>query len=194
MQQRLLQATEHLISEGATFTELSVERLTAQAGISRATFYIYFQDKGDLVRRLAQTVMAELQEASRRWWEVADKAVRADLHDTLGAIVAVYRRHEAVFAALVETATYDADVAQEYHALMQGIVDATRAVIERGQAAGVMRPVAPAETASVLAWMVERSCYQLLRNTDTANDAQIAEALTDVIWTTLYREDHQDAT
>ena len=187
MERRLFEATEHLISEGASFTELSVERLAAQAGISRSTFYVHFQDKGDLARKLTRTVLTELREVSGRWWEVAEHAVRADLEASVTAIVDVYRRHAAAFTAVVETATYDTAVAEELRELVQAIIDATRAAIERGQAAKIMRDVAPAETAAVLTWMVERAGYQLVRGADPDNDRTIVEVLTDIIWTTLYR-------
>jgi len=190
LERRLLQAIEELLAEGASFTELSVERLAAQAGVSRSTFYVHFQDKGELVRRLTGRVLGELREVSGRWWLAAEHAVREDLHASLAAIVEVYRRRGAVFTAVVETATYDPGVAAELRSLMQGIVQATQQAIERGQAAGVMRPVAPAETAAVLTWMVERAGYQLVRggdpDGDPAQDARIADVLTDIVWTTLY--------
>ena len=44
MERRLLDATE-----------LSVDRLSSEAGISRASFYIYFEDKGHLLRRLTSS-------------------------------------------------------------------------------------------------------------------------------------------
>lgn len=40
MERRLLDATERLMRDGASFTELSVDRLSGEAGISRASFYI----------------------------------------------------------------------------------------------------------------------------------------------------------
>ena len=46
IERRLLDATERLMADGASFTELSVDRLATEAGISRASFYIYFEDKG----------------------------------------------------------------------------------------------------------------------------------------------------
>lgn len=124
------------MNHGASFTELGVERLAAQAGISRSTFYVHFQDKGDLARKLTRTVLIELREVSRRWWEVAEHAVRADLETSITAIVDVYRRHAAAFTAVVETATYDTSVTEELRVLVQEIIDATRTAIERGQAAG----------------------------------------------------------
>ena len=71
MERRLLDATERLMSEGASFTELSVDRLSTEAGISRASFYIYFEDKAHLLRRLARQVMSDLADGGQRWWGVA---------------------------------------------------------------------------------------------------------------------------
>lgn len=186
MERRLFDATEHLIREGAGFTEISVERLAAQAGISRSTFYVHFQDKGDLARKLAATVLTELGEVSDRWWQTAEHADRAALKDAITAIVDVYRRHAAAFTAVVETATYDPSVAEVLQARVQQIINTTRAAIERGQVAGVMRDVAPVETAAVLTWMVERAGYQLVRAGDPAADPKIVQVLTDIVWTTLY--------
>ncbi|MDS0139421.1 MULTISPECIES: TetR/AcrR family transcriptional regulator [unclassified Amycolatopsis] len=183
LERRLFAATEELVGRGESFTELSVERLAAAAGISRSTFYVHFEDKGDLVRRLAGSVLTELREVSSTWWETADQA---GLAEAVTAIVAVYRRRAAAFTVISETAAYDPAVAAEVQALMQAIIDATRDAIERGQAAGVMRPVRPAETAAVLTWMVERAGSHLVRGTEPEHDENVVEVLTDIIRTTLY--------
>ncbi len=183
LERRLFAATEELVGGGESFTELSVERLASAAGISRSTFYVHFEDKGDLVRRLAASVLTELREVSSTWWETADQA---GLTAAVTAVVAVYRRRAAAFTVISETAAYDPAVAAEVRTLMQAIIDATRDAIERGQAAGVMRPVRPAETAAVLTWMVERAGNQLVRGTEPAHDENVVEVLTDIIRTTLY--------
>lgn len=51
--------------------------------------------------------------------------------------------------------------------LVQEIIDATHAAIERGRAVGTIRDVPPAETAAVLTWMIERAGYQLVRSATT---------------------------
>ena len=188
LERRLFAATEELVGAGASFTELSVERLAAAAGISRSTFYVHFEDKGDLVRRLATTVLSELRDVAGAWWETAEHAGRAGLTTAITAIVAVYRHRAAAFTIITETAAYDPSVADELRTLMQSIIDATRQAIERGQAAEVMRQVHPAETAAVLTWMVERAGYQLVRGADPARDATVIEVLTDIIWATLYTD------
>lgn len=187
MELRLFAATEELVRDGSSFTEVSVERLAAAAGISRSTFYVHFQDKGDLVRKLARTVLTELRDVSSHWWTAAEQADRADLENSVAAIVDIYRRRSASFTAIAETATYDPLVGDELQTMMRGIIDATRAAIERGQASGVMREVPAAETAAALTWMVERTGYQMVRNTEPDGDATIVGVLTDIIWTTLYR-------
>src|SRR4051812_44749412 len=73
MERRLLEATERLMGDGASFTELSVDRLASEAGISRASFYIYFEDKGHLLRRLATQVFSDLASAGERWWGVSER-------------------------------------------------------------------------------------------------------------------------
>jgi AcrR family transcriptional regulator len=193
LERRLLEATERLMGEGASFTELSVERLAGAVGISRSTFYVHFRDKGDVARVLARNVLTELRETSSGWWAVAERAVRAELDSSVAAIVDVYRRHGAVFTAVVETAGYDASVSEELSTHMRAIIDGTREAIERGQRSGVMRPVDPESTAAVLTWMVERSCYQLVRGADPAGDPRIMQVLTDIIWTTLYGTDQASA-
>ena len=74
IERQLLDATERLMADGASFTELSVDRLATEAGISRASFYIYFEDKGHLLRRLAGQVFDDLADAAERWWSVARAA------------------------------------------------------------------------------------------------------------------------
>lgn len=75
IERRLPDATERLMLGGASFTELSVDRLATAAGISRASFYIYFEDKGHLLRRLAGQVFADLADSANRWWSVADARI-----------------------------------------------------------------------------------------------------------------------
>jgi TetR/AcrR family transcriptional regulator, ethionamide resistance regulator len=187
MERRVLDATEQLIREGASFTELSVEKLASVVGISRSTFYVHFEDKSDLARRMTKALLAELETVSREWWSTAGSADRESLQTALGSIIDVYRRRGAAFTMVVETAAYDTTVAAEVSDLMQRIIDAIREAIELGQAAGVMRAVEPAETAAVLTWMVERAGYQVVRMSSPDIDEKVVSVLTDVIWSTLYR-------
>ncbi|MDT5258858.1 MAG: TetR/AcrR family transcriptional regulator, ethionamide resistance regulator, partial [Mycobacterium sp.] len=136
---RFLVGTEKLLGEGNAFTDLSVDRLATAAGTTRATFYVYFEDKGHLLRRLSRHVMVELQVAARQWWQSAARRDPHDLRAAMKAIISTYRQHQALLSALVEAAGYDASVAADFQALMSEFRAATREVIEHGQAAGAVR-------------------------------------------------------
>ncbi|GAS96424.1 TetR family transcriptional regulator [Mycolicibacterium canariasense] len=183
----LLEATDRLMADGASFTELSVDRLATEAGISRASFYIYFEDKGHLLRRLATQVFGELAEAAGRWWQVAGRHDPSDVHAAMSGIIASYRRHQPVLVALNEMAGYDAAVRDTYGELLAGITGQVARIIAEGQADGSIRRSLPVTaTASSLTWMVERSCHQNLPAQPPSYDAELATALTKIVWGALY--------
>lgn len=187
MEQRLLDATERLMSDGASFTELSVDRLSTEAGISRASFYIYFEDKGHLLRRLAAQVFDDLATGGERWWGVAGRHNADDLRAAMAGIIDRYRRRQPVLVALNEMAGYDPATAQTYRDLLTAISERMARVIEGGQADGSIRPELPASTtASALTWMVERACHQNLPVNPPDYDAELATTLTEIIWGALY--------
>jgi AcrR family transcriptional regulator len=187
MERRLLDATERLMRDGASFTELSVDRLSTAAGISRASFYIYFEDKGHLLRRLASQVFADLADSGERWWGVAWRHDPDDVRAALDGIVATYRRHQPVLVALNEMAAYDPVVGATYHNLLTAITGRVARVIEDGQADGsIRRELSAATTASALTWMVERTCQQTVPGAPASYDAELAATLTEIIWNTLH--------
>jgi AcrR family transcriptional regulator len=187
IERALLDATDRLMSDGTSFTELSVDRLATEAGISRASFYIYFEDKGHLLRRLATQVFSDLAQDAQRWWGVAGRRDPSDVHTAMAGIIASYRRHQPVLVALNEMSAYDPLVGQTYRDLLTEISQQLARVIEEGQADGSIRRQLPAATtASTLTWMVERTCQQNLPTQPASYDAELAEALTEIVWGALY--------
>jgi AcrR family transcriptional regulator len=187
LERRLLDATERLMRDGASFTELSVDRLSSEAGMSRANFYIYFEDKGHLLRRLADQVFSDLADGAERWWGVAWRHDPDDVRAGMAAIIASYRRHQPVLVALNEMAAYDSLVGATYRNLLTAITARLTRVIEDGQADGSIRDELPAATAaSALTWMVERVCQQNLPNNLPTYDAELAATLTEIVWGALY--------
>ena len=187
IERRLLDATERLMRDGASFTQLSVDRLAGEAGMSRANFYIYFEDKGDLLRRLAGQVFGELADSAELWWGVAWRHDPDDVRAAMAGIIASYRRHQPVLVALNEMAGYDPLVSTTYRELLTGISRRLTRVIEDGQADGSIRAELPAATtASALSWMVERVCQQNLPHNPPEYDAELATSLTEIAWGALY--------
>lgn len=185
----LLDATERLMADGASFTELSVDRLATEAGISRASFYVYFEDKGDLLRRLASQVFEDLADAAERWWGVSRRRDPADVLAAMTGLVASYRRHQPLLVALSEMAGYDAVVGATYRDIMGGIAARLAVVIRDGQDDGFIRPELTSDVAaSALTWMAERTCQQTLPGSPPSHDAELAATLTQIVWATLYLE------
>ena len=189
IERQLLDATDRLMADGTSFTELSVDKLATEAGISRASFYIYFEDKGHLLRRLATQVFGDLTQAAERWWDVSGRHNPADVHAAMSGIIASYRTHQPVLIALNEMSGYDPLVGQTYRELLAGIGDQLTKVIEDGQSDGSIRPQLPAAaTASTLTWMVERTCHQNLPSQPPSYDAELANTITQIVWGALYLE------
>ena len=188
IEQQLLEATERLMGDGFAFTELSVDRLATAAGISRATFYIYFEDKRQLLLQLTRQVFTELAEAAALWWDVSERRDPDDARRSIRQLIAVYRNHQAVITAVNELASYDSVVAENYKAMADGISEEGKAALERAIAEGGVAPVRTWETACALTWMVERMCHQVVRYSPPEADDAIAEALTEIAWRTWYLE------
>jgi TetR/AcrR family transcriptional regulator, ethionamide resistance regulator len=189
IERQLLDATERLMGAGASFTELSVDRLATEAGISRASFYIYFEDKGDLLRRLTGQVFGDLAEGAERWWSVSQRRDPADVHAAMTGVIASYRRHQPLLVALNEMAAYDPQVGATYREILTAISARLATVIEDGQADGsVRRELSAATAASALTWMVERSCQQNLPGRPPSYDAELADTLTQIVCGALYLE------
>ena len=184
---RLLAVVERQLGSGESYTELSVERLVSEAGISRSTFYVYFEDKGDLLRAWFTEVEAELDSAARDWWGLDSSSRREDLHSALDRVVKAYRPHTTLMAAMYDAAAYDAGVRALVETMMGANIAGLRKHIRVGQRDGFIDPDLPAQqTAQWLTWMAERGLHQLVRTAGDAELERLIDAYTAIVWNTLY--------
>ncbi len=187
VRRRLLTVVEDLLRSGESYAEISVERLVTEAKLSRSTFYVYFEDKGDLLRAWFNQVIEELDKAASLWWKLDGNATRNDLRVALGEIVSSYRPHTTLMAALYDMSSYDTTVREQVTAMMDRNAAGLRSHIRRGQKAGWIDPsLLPAETAAWLTWMAERGQHQMVRTADDAELERLLDAYADIVWFTLY--------
>jgi TetR/AcrR family transcriptional regulator, ethionamide resistance regulator len=183
---RLLAAIEILTVGGEMYSNVTIERLATQAGLSRATFYIYFASKGDLLRAWFSEALAELEQACRGWREIAAGSSRAEFTGALKTIIDTHRRRAALIAAINEEATQDSSLRDELAAVIQRATGALRAQLEKGQRDGWVDPVLlPAETATWSIWLLERGLSHVVSPATDEQVATLTETLADIAWHTL---------
>jgi AcrR family transcriptional regulator len=187
LRDRLLNAVEKLLAEGESFTELSVERLASEAGVSRSTFYVYFEDKGELLRAWFVEIFGRVGNAAQQWYGLPAEATQADLRVALAELVGTYRPHTTLMSAVVDASGYDPSVRELVGSMMQRNTASLRKHIRVGQAAGtVNQELRAAETAAWLTWMAERGFHQLVRGASDAEVDRLVDAYTSIVWHTLY--------
>ena len=182
----VLEATERLLTEGAAYADLSVERIATEAGISRTAFYFYFRDKRELLMRLTGDIAAELYEQSESWWESGEPPQAAMRH-SIERTVAQFREHAVLIRAVVQSATYDEPVAEFWRGLVHRFVETMRTHIEDEQAAGrAIADVDAERTAFSLSWMVERACQQHVFRAPADDDEALVDALVQISLRAIY--------
>jgi TetR/AcrR family transcriptional regulator, ethionamide resistance regulator len=188
---RLLRVVEDRVAGGESYANVSIDQLATVAGISRATFYSYFADKGDLLRAWLAAALEELDAACNGWRAMPDRPSREDVHAAVVPILEKYRGLSALMSAVIAEATRDGSLRADVSRATAGARKALREHIERGQVTGVVDPrlLAP-ETAGWLMAMLERALMQTATASPKSLRAQAA-ALSDVVWHVLYANDER---
>ena len=178
----LLDAAKRLLSGGASVAALSVERIVEEAGMSRATFYLHFRDKTELVAALAEDQVAWRDQIGAE--ALADPDLQRETLDAmLAEIVARWVDNRAVLSAIIEVAEYDPAMAATWRTAMQEVAETAGEQFRKRWQGRRDGPSSPQAIAEIFTWMFERSCHQILR--DPTRQAEVAESLAEIIWRTL---------
>ncbi len=178
----LLDATKRLLAGGATFAALKVEHIVEEAGMSRATFYLHFRDKSELVTALAADQVAWRDEIGAE--ALADPNLERDTLDAMIAtIVARWVENRAVLSAIIEVPEYDPTMADTWRTAMHDVAEKSAQQLRLRWAGRSDGPHDPDTVAEIFTWMFERSCHQILR--DPSREAAVAESIAEIIWRVL---------
>jgi AcrR family transcriptional regulator len=190
---RVLSIVEQQLRGGATYADINVADVVAEAGISRSTFYAYFVDKTTLLRTWYAEFTQVILDAAQTWWSLDARATKDDVRGALGRIMDVYRAHPELMAATHEAIGADHGVRQAVDDAMRRYIDGLRAHIESGQAGGFVDPSLPAtETAYWLQWMAERGLHRMVRGELGSEQERLLEAYAGIVWNTLYAPTRHD--
>jgi AcrR family transcriptional regulator len=177
----ILDSTRRLLA-GTSVASLSVDRIAADAGVSRATFYVCFPDKHAVVAALAQESLA--------WREEVHAEVLADprltkerLDELMLTIVGHWQKNRPVLAAIIELAEHDPAMGGPWRAAITDIAEQAAEQFRIRWQDSAAAPVDADTMASVFTWMLERSCHQLVTDDSTAE--AVALAMSEILWRTL---------
>ncbi|PTL58409.1 TetR/AcrR family transcriptional regulator [Paraconexibacter algicola] len=179
----LREALVALTADGTPAGDLSVGRLCTHAGISRSTFYKYFEDRPAMLHALSADTLHRLYAAQRSWLARGAQATRADVRASMAALLQAYTGERAVLRATADAATTEPSLAAAYTSAVQDYARAIARFVRAGRTAGAIPDGPPAaETGAALAWMTERT---VATAPPDADPAALADALTHVLTATL---------
>lgn len=191
---RVLSIVEQQLRSGATYADINVASVVAEAGISRSTFYAYFVDKTTLLRTWYAEFTQVILDAVQSWWSLDGTATKDDVRAALERIMDAYRAHPELIAATHEAIGTDHGVRAAVDDAMRSYIDGLRTHIEAGQAGGFVDSSLPAaETAYWLQWMAERGLHRMLRAESGSSQDRLAEAYAGIVWNTLYAPTRRDS-
>jgi AcrR family transcriptional regulator len=184
---RLLDATAALLAHGGSFSSLSVERLATKAGMSRATFYIHFESKGELVRAWYERTELEAAAVTATWWALDGEVTHEQVHTLLSGIMQVWQNHGPLLAAVQDMAAHDPLLRDSITAsYVRDRDDLCHHIVEGQKNGHIDRSLLPYETSAWLSSMVERVAREAVPTADAAEIADLLDAGADILWNTLY--------
>ncbi|MEU8161258.1 TetR/AcrR family transcriptional regulator [Micromonospora parva] len=187
---RVLAATERLLREGIRFTDLGVQRIAAEAGVARSTFYTHFRDKTELLMRLAGTMRETSFGRTGEWSPAGPGDPLTTLTDVFADVIRIYRTYAPVLAAVSEVAAYDEVVREYWAAGLERFVARTVQALRVEQEAGRTPAGVDAETAGRLIVIGgDRFLADHVSTTsaDPETDAAAARELAATWWYGAYR-------
>lgn len=184
--EEILVAAERFLWERPV-RDLSVGELMENTTIGRSAFYVYFQDRYDLVAALLERLEAQLLESAQPWLAgPGDSDPLADIRLALAGTVAVWARHGPVLRAIADAASQDRRVESAYRwGHVEHFIVAVAARIEAGQSAGrVTSTVDATEVAAALVLMNERYLADGMGRLPQSPTVQVVETLY-AIWSAV---------
>ncbi|HEY1966928.1 MAG TPA: TetR/AcrR family transcriptional regulator [Pseudonocardia sp.] len=183
----LLGLIEDMLDGGEAFADISVDRLAAAYGMSRGRFYLYFEDRNDLLTAWFGRIRAELTAAGERWWGGSAPRGRPQLTELVGHVLRTYRPHATLLAAVEEAAATDPAIRDAVEDFVAADTAGLRAHLERGQVAGRIDPELDAEiVARWLTMMAWRGRSHLVRRADDAEIQRLSASCAALLWNVLY--------
>jgi AcrR family transcriptional regulator len=161
-QTAILAATEQLLQE-RPLNELSVSDIIDAAGISRTSFYAYFNSKTAVIAQCLSRVMDQVTVAVEPLHSQTGGDAETAIRVSLRQWVEVCKVHGALLRAVSEEWPHDDELRELWFAMMAPVTAGTAKVIRGARRSGQAPPGAdPQALAACLMWGYERVLHVAL--------------------------------
>jgi AcrR family transcriptional regulator len=187
LREAILAATVRLLAD-RSFGDLAVSDILESAGVSRGTFYFYFDSKQAVLAELVRRAVAQGHVAAAPWLAGPADPVAA-LRAGITAGAELWRASAPVLRAIVENWRTDPRLTALWTEQMQTFTDATVAQITADPRAAQMLAGQDVEAvASALTWLGERLYYLAATGIPPFGNQETLVSTLLHIWTsTLYQ-------
>lgn len=197
-EQELLDAAEKLLGR-IPFRQLTVQAVTAGAGLARSSFYNQFRDMHDLLARLVSRHLDQIRRINESWGRVLEKAPAlespqgfqhrgAALREVLTNGYRLYQQHYHLMRALYD----EASISPAIEALRRRYLDETmRSAAEQFRKVprtGHARSVDTDEMAHIMTLMYQSYVLDKLARGGRQNPAEAAETAATLFECMMYGE------
>jgi AcrR family transcriptional regulator len=163
---------------------ISIDQLAKGAGLSRSSFYFYFESKWQVLSALLFSVTDDVFNASTMIFE-RPKGIspEAAIEHAVSEVIEVWERHGHVLREVGDAAAAEPALQEQWDRILGKFIDAAAAAIERDRATGVAIDGPPARAlAAALMWMGERNLGLMSNRSANAIPVEdMAETVT-TIW------------
>ncbi|WP_236655984.1 TetR/AcrR family transcriptional regulator [Streptacidiphilus jiangxiensis] len=188
-QAKLLAAMEDLLDAGESFTDITVQRLIEEAGVSRATFYAHFRTKSDVLVCLADRLREQQLARAQAWDPTLGEEDGAERYAQYWLeIITAQRASHSIMAAVRVAASYDPGVGDFYSDDLETFDELIRSLLLSEKAAGSAPADLDAANASkIIIWGVGGAMARHIGTDDGSGDAAFARELGRIFWYGAYR-------
>jgi len=187
VEDRLLSAMERLLEQGRNFGSVSVEQLAKEAGISRATFYLHFSDKGELVAKLTTRLTQDIVGSAGVWFQENQLSKdKVDLKTTLTGIFTTFKKHHAILEAIVSTAQHDDNVARLHEQMLTQLCAQSRRAVRASNHQQFPPGVSSDMLADTLTRVIALYCAHSIANTSDSELTELIDTFTHICRRSLF--------
>ena len=173
---------QHL--QESSFESINIADISRRAGVTRSAFYFYFESKATAVAALMEELYDEISAAARGLTSL-EGTPESRVATMVDGLFEATRRHEHLFAAMLEARATSQAVREMWDADLRSFVEPLAEMVRSERAAGrAPEGPDPVVLATLLLELNDRALERLVRGTLTAD--QQAAAVTAIWLRTIY--------